>query len=604
MRPRRNRNRSRNPFIKVMQHRIRAIWILVFLACGFTAISFNLIEIQLVDHDKYWRLAVANHTHPEVIAPKRGSIFDSDGNLLAQTREVDDVRLDGQLMHEGHPETNLPKIAGALQMREEALAAAFNPRNRDQLLAQNLNLDDPAITKLRALKLDSLIFEQHDLRVYPNNELAAHVLGFVGDDGRGLTGMEKEMDKFLRGSPGERLVERDAKKHEIAAYQIRETPADDGDNVTLAIKNSIQHVVEDQLDQIEQTYQPNAAYIIVMDPQTGEIWAMGSRPNYDPNDRRSFKPETVRNRCITDAVEPGSIFKIITLAGALNEGLVNLNTQIFCENGDFYYGGKDLRDDEPHGWLPVEEVMAQSSNIGFAKIALGYLHEEKLYQYATAFGIGQRTGILDDQGESVGLLRPISEWSGLSITRIPMGQEVLATPIQLVTAMSVIANGGRLVEPHLAKEVTDETGRVVKVYQPRVVRQVISANAANDVARALEQVTIDGTAKNVRIQDASGAGWSYAGKTGTAQKIVNGEYSHDHHVASFIGFMPAEDPAFVALVMVDDPKTAPRQDYGAEVSAPVFAAVARQVAQILNIPTDLPAPAAPVLSSNSTPAAL
>jgi cell division protein FtsI (penicillin-binding protein 3)/stage V sporulation protein D (sporulation-specific penicillin-binding protein) len=589
-----------------MQHRIRAIWILVFLACGFTAISFNLIQIQLVDHDKYWRMAVEIHTHRESIPAKRGAIYDDDGNILAQTQRVDDIRLDGQLMKEEHPEINLPKIAEALQAPVAPFVNAFNPLNRDQLLAQNLNLDDAAVVKLRALKLDSLIFNEHDRRVYPNNELAAHILGFVDDNGHGIAGMEKEMDKELCGTPGERQVERDAKKHEIAVYQDHETPEIDGRNVTLTIKMAIQHVVEDQLDQIEQTYQPNAAYIIVMDPQTGEILAMSSRPNYDPNNRQGFQPDNVRNRCITDAVEPGSIFKIITLAGALNEGLVNLDTQIFCENGSFYYGGKYLRDDEApgFGWLPVKEVMAQSSNIGFAKIGIS-LGEERLYKYATAFGIGQRTGILGDQGESAGLLRPVSKWSGISITRIPMGQEVLATPIQMVTAMSVIANGGRLVEPHLAKQVTDETGRVVTVYQPQVVRQVISADAARDVARALEQVTIDGTAKNIHIPDGNGC-LSCGGKTGTAQKIINGQYSHDHHVASFVGFAPAEDPAFVALVMVDDPKTAPRQDYGAEVSAPVFAAVAQQVAQIMNIPPDLPpaVPAAPVLSSNSTPSTL
>ena len=228
-----------------------------------------------------------------------------------------------------------------------------------------------------------------------------------------------------------------------------------------------------------QTYQPNAAYIILMDPHTGEILAMGSRPNYDPNNRKTFQPENVRNRCITDMVEPGSIFKIITLAAALGEHKVNLDTPIFCENGAFSYCGKILKDDEPHGWLPTIEVMAQSSNIGFAKIALSSLHEQMLYKYATAFGIGQRTGILHDQDESAGLLRPVSKWSALSITRIPMGQEVAATPIQLVTAMSVIANGGRLLSPRLTKQVTDETGRVMKVYQPEhVVNQVISADAA------------------------------------------------------------------------------------------------------------------------------
>ena len=558
------------------------------LSCGFTAISFNLIQIQLVEHDALWRMAVENHTHREAIPARRGSFYDSDGNILAQTQRVYDIRLDGQMLGADHPEINLPKIAAALQVPVETIAASFNAKNRDQLLAQNQ--DDGVVSKLRTLKLDSLIYQEHDKRVYPNNELAAHILGFTDANGRGIAGMEKEMDKLLSGVPGERLVERDAKKQEIPVYQDHETPASDGDNVTLTIKMAIQHVVEDQLDQIAQTYTPNAAYIIVMDPQTGEILAMGSRPNYDPNDRATYKPESIKDRCITDAVEPGSVFKIVTLAGALNEGAINLDTPVFCENGHFLYDGKVLHDDEEagFGWLPVREVMAQSSNIGFAKIAMTYLHEQKLYDYATAFGIGQRTGIMTDQGESNGLLRPVNKWSGVSIVHIPMGQEVLATPIQLVTAMSVIANGGKLLVPHLAKQVIDPSGNVLKNYQPQVVRRVITTNAANEVAKALWQVTIDGTAKNVKITDSTGAGWSYAGKTGTAQKFMDGAYSHDHHVASFIGFMPAEDPAFVCLVMVDDPHT--QHYYGAEVSAPVFANIAKQVAQIMNIPTDLPAP--------------
>lgn len=569
------------------------------LACGFTVISFNLIQIQLVEHEKYWRMAIENHMHPESIPAKRGSFFDSDGNILAQTQRVYDVRLDGQGVR--HPEVELPEIAAVLQVPVASLN--FNPKNRYQLIAHDV--DDGVATRLHALKIEGIITDPHDRRFYPNNELAAHILGFTDENGRGLAGMEKQMDSLLRGTPGERMVERDAKKHEIAAYQEKETPAVDGDDVTLTIKMGIQHVVEDQLDQIAQTYHPEAAYIIVMDPQTGEILAMGSRPNYDPNNSQTFQPERTRDRCITDMVEPGSVFKIITLAAALNEGLVNLNTQVFCENGSYYYAGRELRDDEPHGWLSVQEVMAQSSNIGFAKIALDYLHEEKLYKYATAFGIGQRTGLFEQQGESPGLLRPVSKWSALSITRIPMGQEVAATPIQMVTAMSVIANGGNLVEPHLARQVTDESGKVVRIYKPRIVRQVISASAARDVAVALRQVTIDGTAKNIHIQDSTGAGWSFAGKTGTAQKFVNGEYSHTQHVASFIGFMPAEDPAFVTLVMVDDPKTKRGGDYGAEVSAPVFATIARQVAQMMNIPPDLPAPGPPVqtLSSTSNPKA-
>ena len=593
--------RLRRPVTNAMQHRTRAIWILVFLACGFTTISFNLIQIQLVQHAKFWRMALENHTHPENIPARRGTILDSDGSILAQTQRFYDIRLDGQEMKNEHLDAKLPQIEAVLQMPPGSLK--YNPKNRYQLIAHEV--EDGVATKLAALKLDCLIAEPHDRRVYPNNELAAHVLGFVDDNGRGLAGMEKQMDAALAGTPGERLVMRDGKKHDIALYMTHETPAIDGNNVTLTIKTAIQHVVEEQLDQIEQTYTPNAAYIIVMDPQTGDVLAMGSRPNYDPNNRATFKPENVRDRCITDAVEPGSVFKIITLAGALNEGAINLDTQIFCENGHFLYGGRELHDDEEagFGWLPVKEVMAQSSNIGFAKIALTYLHEDGLYKYATAFGIGQRTGIMGDQGESAGLLRPVRQWSGVSITHIPMGQEVLATPIQLVTAMSVIANGGKLMVPHLTRQVTDPAGNVVKTYEPQVVRQVISTNAANEVAKALQQVMIDGTGKDIHITDSTGAGWSCGGKTGTAQKFVDGAYSHTQHVASFIGFAPVVDPAFVCLVMVDDPHT--NNYYGAEVSAPVFANIAKQVVQLMNIPPDLPAPTpAPIASSNSTHAAL
>jgi cell division protein FtsI (penicillin-binding protein 3)/stage V sporulation protein D (sporulation-specific penicillin-binding protein) len=558
-------------------YRARAILVLVLLACGFTVISFNLIQIQLVEHDKYWRMAIENHLHLETILPKRGAFLDSDGNILAQTQTTTDIAIDGKLVE--HPEILLPQIAQILQIPAQQITAVFDLHNRHINLAKNV--DDSVVTKLRALKQNSLIYDAHDLRTYPNNELAAHILGFVDKNGHGMTGMEKEMDKLLSGVSGERYVERDARKKEIAAYRTRETPAVDGYNVTLTINTAIQHVVENELDQIVQTYQPNGAYIIVMDPHTGEILAMGSRPTFNPNDSGTFTQDRVRNRCITDMVEPGSVFKIITLSAALNEGQVNLQTPVYCENGSFVYGGKILRDDEPHGWLPVLEVMSQSSNIGFAKIALNFLHEEKLYAYARAFGIGQRTGLFQQQGESTGLLRPVDRWSALSITRIPMGQEVAATPIQMVTAMSAVANGGRLMTPRLTKQVTDDEGNVVKIYQPRTVRQVMAPDVALDVAKALEQVTIDGTAKKIHID-----GYSFAGKTGTAQKFVDGEYSHTKFVSSFIGFMPAQNPAFVALVMVDEPHT--KDYYGAEVSAPVFASVAKQVAQILSVPPDRP----------------
>ena len=571
-----------------MQPRDRAIWVLLLLACGFTVISFHLIQIQLVEHSRFWRLAVENHLRPETIAPRRGTIFDSDGNVLAETQDVYDVRLDGKLLT--HPATDLARIAAALQTPADALVQVFRPKDRDQLLA--VNVDDRTVAALKSLRLNSLIFKPHGQRSYPNSELAAHVLGFVDGGEHGLAGVEKEMERPLTGEPGVRWVELDGKSREIAGYQARETPAVDGDDVTLTIHLSIQHIVEEELDQIVQNYHPANAYIVVMDPKTGQIMAMGSRPNFDPNDHRTMAGAATQEHCITDTVEPGSIFKIITLSAALNEGLVTLDTPVYCENGSFMFDGKELKDDEKFGTLPVEEVLAKSSNIGFAKIALNYVHEENLYKYAVAFGIGQRTGLFTDQGESPGILRPVSKWSGLSITRIPMGQEVAATPLQMTDAMCAVANGGKLMAPQIIDHITGPNGEIVKQYRPRVIRQVISAETAQDVITALHQVTVDGTAKDVHIRGYS----SWAGKTGTAQKFVDGAYSHTQHVSSFIGFLPAENPGFVALVMVDSPHTKLNQDYGAEVSAPVFADMAPQIAQVLNIPPDLPE-TAPALSA-------
>ena len=577
-----------------MDSRTRAIWILLLLACGFTVISFNLIQIQLVQHAKYWRMAVENHLHPETIEPKRGTILDADGNVLAESQRVYDVHLDGGLENSRE---HLVQIAAALGEPVDKILAVYNPKNRDIPLASSLSVDDPAVSRLLDLKLRSLILIKRDERTYPNTELAAHVLGYTdASTGQGEEGMEKDLDKLLTGTPGERWVERDARRNEIAAYQTSEKPAIDGDNVTLTIRMAIQHVVEDELNGIVGNYHPSAAYIIVMDPHTGEILGMGSRPTFDPNDRRTFQPAAVRNRCITDIAEPGSIFKIITLSGVLNEGLVNLDTPIYLENGEWAYAGHTLQDDEKvAGSLPVLEVMAKSSNIGFAKLGLNYLGADRLYKYARAFGIGQRTNLFGDgQGESYGLLRPVSKWSALSVTRIPIGQEVAVTPIQMVTAMSVIANGGKMVEPHLAKQVTDADGNVLETYTPHVMRQVVTPQTAQAVTKALEQVMLDGTGKDIKVPGFVG---EVAGKTGTAQKIVDGQYSHTHHVASFIGFLPADDPAFVALVMVDDPQT--KKYYGAEVSAPVFADLATQVAQIMNITPDQPIAPPPTLTANT-----
>jgi cell division protein FtsI/penicillin-binding protein 2 len=556
-----------------VSHRQRALYVIMMLGLCFTVISMRLMQIMLLDHNKYVELAIQNHWRKIELPARRGSIVDVHGNILAQTEILNDVRVDGRQLK--NPRETLPRIAKALGLSSSELLKQFDPQNRYSLLKSNV--DAETIAALKELKIGGLVFEEKLVRSYPNGNHASHLIGFLDASGRGVSGVEKQMDYGLRGIPGERWTERDGRRQEIAAYRSKDQPPTDGRLVTLTIDLAIQHAVETELDKIVAKYHPAGVYSIVMRPQTGEILALANRPSYDPNERHGVSMDALRNRCLTDALEPGSTFKIVTIAGAINEGLVNLDTPIFCENGQFFYGGRYLKDHEPYGTLTVEQVIGNSSNIGTAKIALEQLHEDRLFQYITAFGFGRPTCVLTGQSESGGVVRPLRNWSKLSVTRVCIGQEVAATPLQMITAMSVIANGGRLMLPRLVKQVSDEQGHPVEVYEPKVLRQVISPVTARLVSKALKSVVSDqGTAAKARVP-----GFTVAGKTGTAQKFINGAYSHDKYLASFIGYLPEENPQFVVLVMVDEPQG--REYYGGQVAGPAFSEISQQVAQCLNL---------------------
>ncbi len=555
-----------------MNHRQRALYVIVFLAFGFTLVSLRLVQIMLVDHEKYQDLAINNHLRRIELPPHRGAIVDANFNTLAQTRIINDIYLDCQDLKD--PEETLKQIASILELPADQLIKSYNPEAR--YLPLRKDVEEKMVLALRELKVRNLIFKETSVRSYPNGAHASHLIGFLGDDNRGASGIEKQMNSYLRGIPGELWIEKDRKGKEIAAYRRKDLPPVDGMQVALTIDLSIQHIIEDQLDKLVQKYQPAGAFVIVMRPRTGEILAMANRPTFDPNERRGAKPDQMRNRCLTDTFEPGSTFKAVSIAAAINEGVVTLGTPIFCENGEFYYGGFTLHDHERYGMLTVREVIAKSSNIGTGKIAL-MLGQDKLFPYLQAFGFGRVTGILARQGESAGILRPLSQWSKVSITRVPMGQGVAATPLQMINAMSAVANGGALMTPRIVKQVNDSAGRVVEIYSPRMVRQVIAPSTARMMTQSLEDVVSDqGTA-----QAASVPGFTVAGKTGTAQKFVNGEYSKEKYVASFIGYLPAENPQFVMLVMVDEPKG--KQYYGGQVAAPAFAEMSKKIVQCLNL---------------------
>jgi cell division protein FtsI (penicillin-binding protein 3)/stage V sporulation protein D (sporulation-specific penicillin-binding protein) len=584
--------------------RQRALWVIMVLSVGFTLISYRLVQIQVVEYDKYRRMAIENHCVRIILPARRGMILYCNQQSLAQSQTLYEVRLDGANVRE--PAATLAAMEKIVHLDPGTLTANFNPQARYLLVSNSATeemvnqLKDfekqtlqawSGLPEVKAKKITPQAFlsiNDFPLRAYPNGMYASHLLGFLDANQHGVTGVESVMDSDLAGIPGERWIEKDVRGHEIAAYRGRDQLPVDGFNVVLTIDSSVQHIIEEGLDKIVAKYQPNGAYVICMQPNTGEILGMANRPTFDPNNRRGVPLDHFRNRCLTDMVEPGSVFKIVTLAGALNERLFGLDSEIYCENGKFFYADSWLHDDEPYGLLTVEEVLAHSSNIGFAKMGLE-LGDSRLYDYARRFGFGEATHLLPHQGESSGLLRPLSRWSKLSVTRVPMGQEVGATPMQMACAMSVIANRGRLVVPRLIKEVTDADGHVVRYFPPQVVHQVISSETACLVSKALAAVVTEGTAKDVKFPP----GYNVAGKTGTAQVFINGAYSKDKHVASFIGYLPEENPAFVLLVMVDQPKT--KDDYGAEVAAPAWSEMAGQIVQVLNIqPNALPAEPVPV----------
>jgi cell division protein FtsI (penicillin-binding protein 3)/stage V sporulation protein D (sporulation-specific penicillin-binding protein) len=386
------------------------------------------------------------------------------------------------------------------------------------------------------------------------------------------------MERFLRGSPGFRYTEQDRLGREIVAYRRQERAARDGAEVRLTVDLALQHIVETELEAVVKQYRPASAVALLMRPSTGEVLAVANRPLFDPNLPEKGLADGMKNRAIIDMVEPGSTFKIVTAAAALEEKTASLGTVVYCHNGSFPYGGALLRDHHAYGNLTVEDILAKSSNIGSAKLAFG-LGDRRLYEYVRRFGFGERTGI-DLPGEIGGMVHPPHRWSKISITRIPMGHEVAVTPLQIAAAMGVVANGGRLMMPQIVRQVVDCEGREVRSFEPVEVRRVISEKTAAEIRKALTKVVSkEGTARLAKVP-----GFKVAGKTGTAQKVApEGGYAKGKYVVSFVGFMPADNPEFVGVVMVDDAKAPEQANVGGLIAAPVFRAIAEKAARYLNL---------------------
>jgi cell division protein FtsI/penicillin-binding protein 2 len=389
--------------------------------------------------------------------------------------------------------------------------------------------------------------------------------------------VEKSFNSKLSGVDGWRVTEADSAKRELASHRDEDVQARDGLNVVLTLDMAVQHILETAMAEALQKHSPKSITGIVMRPRTGEILAMASIPDYDPNNMNSITTNG-RNRVINDVMEPGSTFKIVVVSGALNNGIVNLNDEFFCENGHFAFAGRVLHDHVSLGNESVKSIIMKSSNIGAAKIGIK-LGEDNLYDYAWNYGFGQRTGV-PLPGEAGGILYPVKKWSKVSIAQIPMGHGVAVTRLQMIMAMSAIANDGWLMRPMLVSRLQQRDGTVLQRYAPERVRQVVSEEAAKKMIEALKSVpTKDGTAPEAAMKN-----YVVAGKTGTAQKVENGAYVTGKYVSSFIGFFPADNPELCISIVMDDPKD--NGYYGGKVCGPVFRDVAERCASYLNIPPD------------------
>lgn len=577
----------------------RASIVCTAVAFAFCVLIGRLLFLHVWAHESLQEHVEMNRKMVQVVEARRGNVVDARGNLLATTHTTIDLGVDPQSVRESDLE-KLPELARLIGQPLSEVQDKFTTKTRaggEHMKEVRLikwaylvkGLSEDAYDRVMALKIKGVYGNRKYSRTYPGGTLAAHVLGYVNKEETPVTGIERAFDYYLRGQDGWRETEKDGRRRELAQFRIREVEPSDGLNVELTIDQMVQHIVETEIDRLAKQYDPESVSIIVSEPSTGSILAMANYPTYDPNeffDTEKYPLDWQRNRALTDVIEPGSTFKIVPAAAALNEGIVSPNDMFQTGVSRVSYHGRTLSlpgDHHTYESLSMHDIVVKSSNRGAAHLGL-MLGESRLHDYAAAFGFGAVTGCVLG-GEVNGVLHPVNKWDGLTITRLPMGHAVSATPIQVHSAMSVIANKGILMEPLLTKRIFDSNGGDVLRFEPKAKRRVISSEVAETVAGMLRDVVgEDGTARRAAIDN-----YAVAGKTGTTQKIVNGKYSRSHHVASFSGFFPANNPQLVVTVIVDEPNLN-GVGYGGSVAAPAFRNIAEACIAYLGIRPVAPDP--------------
>lgn len=552
--------------------RIYLLGAILLLWC--VAICGRLIYLQIFCYGSFVKQAGHQQQRAIPLAPKRGVIYDRAGRELAMSVMVDSAFA---------VPTEVKDLPTAISLITRITGDDYNVVLADCRAHRTFcwvarKAADQTIERISSLKLQGIHFQKEPKRFYPARDLAAQVLGSVGMDDSGQSGIEHEFDDELRGHSGKMFISVDARKQWFSDVETQPEP---GENLVLTIDKNIQYIAEKELEQAIHETQAVAGTVIVENPHTGEILALANRPTFNPNLRKQITPGALTDRAVSYIYEPGSTFKLVTIASALEEKVTNPNELFDCQMGSIVFNGRRIHDSSPHGVLPVWGVLAESSDVGSIKIALR-LGEDRFYRYIRDFGFGQQTGI-ELPGETRGLTKPPSRWSKVSIAAIAMGQEIGISPIQLASLISTFANDGIWIAPRIVAGTVQPKGAPQTVaFHPGASHRVISPFTAAEMRAMMQKVVLEGTGRKAILE-----GYSSAGKTGTAQKVdpATGAYSKTKYIGSFAGFAPVNNPQIVVAVILD---SAVGLHQGGQVSAPVFHRITQQVLEYLHVPHDLP----------------
>jgi cell division protein FtsI (penicillin-binding protein 3) len=579
--------------------RLRFLLVALVFAGWALLIVVRLVWLQVATHSRYVDLAVRQQQRTFEVAPRRGVLYDRNLHELAMTVLVDSVYgVPSEIQDKDRTAAALARVVHADPTdgftTSHQIDARFHASRNFAWIARKL---DPAtIARVKALNLKGIYFQKEFKRFYPNEALAAQVLGYVGTDDDGLGGLERRFDHDLHGTPGHMLTALDAKRHVLGSEAREPQP---GDNLMLTIDENIQFMAERALDHAMEKYHPLNGTVVIQDTHTGQILALAIRPTYNPNDFRHATSGLLRNHAVSDVYEPGSTFKLVTYSAALDAAGVEPTDIVDCQGGKITLFGRTIHDSHLGlGRITVAHALEESSDVGAVKMGLK-LGPERFYSYIKAFGFGSRSGV-QLPSETRGLLRPPKRWGATSIDSLAIGQEVAVTPIQLVSMVSAIGDGGTYLPPTILLDTSKQMRAGEQLTPlpfhpeqelpdplPAGAHRVISPLTSAKMRKMMEGIVLNGTGRKAALD-----GYSAAGKTGTAQKIdvLTHTYSHTKHIGSFAGFAPVNNPAISVAVIIDSPSG---MGWGADVSAPVFKEVAQEVLEYLGVPHDEPMQAQP-----------